>query len=158
MGRTGSSGPLQQKYDGVFSQCRRWTQLSRISISTFTGPSMCSLFYLLLSLKKETTLLLMLSVINKLSTLTVSSMINFFFKNLNCLIRPSLYCLIHFYKRICTTLISTVVESAWLLYKIKPQYLYFSLLFGRIDKISVGLHLIELGWNRLGWTKISIWK
>ena len=29
-GRTGSSGPLQQKYDGVFPQCRRWTWLSRI--------------------------------------------------------------------------------------------------------------------------------
>ena len=125
VGRTGSSGPLQQKYDGVFSQCRRWTRLSRISISTFTGPSMCSLFYLLLSLKKETTLLLMLSVINKLSTLTVPSMINFFFTNINlsnttkltlldsllqevtvteiqiatCLIRPSLHCLIHFSKR-----------------------------------------------------------
>ena len=46
-------------------------------------PSMCSLFNLLLSLKKETTLLLMLSVINKLSTLTAPSMIDFFFTNIN---------------------------------------------------------------------------
>ena len=44
---------------------------------------MCSLFNLLLSLKKETTLLFMLSVINKLSTLTAPSMIDFFFTNIN---------------------------------------------------------------------------
>ena len=97
---------------------------------------MCSLFYLLLSLKKETTLLLMLSVINKLSTLTVPSMINFFFTNINlsnmtkltlldsllqevtvteiqiatCLIRPSLHCLIHFSKR-CVSCRSPVLSS-----------------------------------------------
>ena len=83
-------------------------------------PSMCRLFDLLLSFKKETTLLFMLSVINKLSTLTAPSMINFFLSNMtkltlldslfqevtvteiqiaNCLIRPSLHCLIHFSKR-----------------------------------------------------------
>ena len=101
VGRTGSSGPLQQKYDGVFSQCRRWTRLSRISISTFTGPSMCSLFYLLLSLKKETTLLLMLSVINKLSTLTVPSMINFFFTNINLSNTTKLTLLDSFLQEVC---------------------------------------------------------
>ena len=42
-------------------------------------PSMCSLFNLLLYLKKETTLLFMLSVINNLSTLIAPSMIHFLF-------------------------------------------------------------------------------
>ena len=63
-------------------------------------PSMCSLFDLLHSLKNETTLLLMLSVINKLSTVTAPSIINFFLQISTCLIRPSLHCLIHFSKRL----------------------------------------------------------
>ena len=87
--------------------------------------SMSSLFNLLLSFKKESNLLLILSVINKLSTLSAPSMIEFFFTNFNlsnttkhilldsllqevrvteiqiatCLIRLSLNCLIHFSKR-----------------------------------------------------------
>ena len=98
-GRTGSSGPLQQKYDGVFfpnvedeHDCHvylylhlhfmyftdpccssLWILFHPLQFVIKSVPSMCSLFNLLLSLKKETTLLLMLSVINKLSTLTVSS-------------------------------------------------------------------------------------
>ena len=63
-------------------------------------PSMCSLFNLLLSLKKEPTWLFMLSVINKLSTLTAPSMIDFFLQISTCLIWPSLHCLIHFSKRL----------------------------------------------------------
>ena len=117
--------PCNRNMMVFFPQCRRWTWLSRIFISTFTFyvlywslllfplilfhplqfviksvPSMCSLFNLLLSLKKETTLLFMLSVINKLSTLTAPSMIDFFFQISTCLIRPSLHCLIHFSKRL----------------------------------------------------------
>ena len=90
--------PCNRNMMVFFPQCRRWTWLSRIFISIFI--SMCSLFYLLLSLKKETTLLLMLSVINKLSTLTAPSMIDFFLQISTCLIRPSLHCLIHFSKRL----------------------------------------------------------
>ena len=78
----------------------------------------------------------MLSVINKLSTLTAPSMIDFFFTNINlsnmtkltlldsllqevtvteiqiatCLIRPSLHCLIHFSKR-CVSCRSPVLSS-----------------------------------------------
>ena len=52
-------------------------------------------------LKKGSILLLILSVFNKLSTLSVPSMIVFFFLEIStCLFRPSLYCLVHFSTRL----------------------------------------------------------
>ena len=78
-----------------------WNVFHPLQFVKKSVPSMCILFNLLLSLKKETTFLFMLSVINKLSTLTAPSMIDFFFLQIStCLIRPSLHCLIHFSKRL----------------------------------------------------------
>ena len=126
---------------------------------------MCSLFYLLLSLKKETTLLLMLSVINKLSTLTAPSMINFFFTNINlsnttkhklldsllqevtvqiaaCLIRPSLHCLIHFYERCVSSVNSLFFIN---LYNMTKLVLLDSLLQEvRVTEIQLATCLIRL--------------
>ena len=65
-----------------------------------SAPSMCSFNNLVLYFKKESTLLLIASVINKLSTLSAPSMIDFFPQISTCLIRPSIYCLIHFSKRL----------------------------------------------------------
>ena len=98
-----------------------WNFFQPLQFAIKSAPSMSSLFNLLLSFEKESTLLLIASVINKLSTLSAPSMIDFFFKfNLSnttkhilldsllqevrvtefqiatCLIWLSLYCLIHF--------------------------------------------------------------
>ena len=123
---TGLGWAWQFKMNSQYLQCSSlWNFFHPLQFVIKSVPSMCSLFNLLLSLKKETTLLFMLSVINKLSTLTAPSMIDFFFTNINlsnmtkltlldsllqevtvteiqiatCLIRPSLHCLIHFSKR-----------------------------------------------------------
>ena len=102
-----------------------WNFFQPLQFAIKSAPSMSSLFNLLLSFEKESTLLLIASVINKLSTLSAPSMIDFFFTNFNlsnttkhilldsllqevrvteiqiatCLIRLSLCCLIHFSKR-----------------------------------------------------------
>ena len=61
---------------------------------------MCKYFDLLLYFKQESILLLILSVFNKLSTLSAPSTINFFLQISTCLIWPNWYCLIHFSKRL----------------------------------------------------------
>ena len=68
------------KMTSQFLQCSSlWNFFHPLQFVIKSVPSMCSLFNLLLSLKKETTLLFMLSLINKLLTLTAPSMIDFFF-------------------------------------------------------------------------------
>ena len=56
-----------------------WNFFQPLQFAIKSAPSMSSLFNLLLSFEKESTLLLIASVINKLSTLSAPSMINFFF-------------------------------------------------------------------------------
>ena len=60
----------------------------------------CKFLNILLYFKQESILLLILSVLNKLSTLSAPSTINFFLQISTCLIWPNWYCLIHFSKRL----------------------------------------------------------
>ena len=60
-----------------------WNFFQPLQFAIKSAPSMSSLFNLLLSFEKESTLLLIASVINKLSTLSAPSMIDFFFTNFN---------------------------------------------------------------------------
>ena len=61
---------------------------------------MCRYFDLLLYSKQDSILLLILSVFNKLSTLSAPSTINLFLQISTCLIWPNWYCSIHLSKRL----------------------------------------------------------
>ena len=64
-----------------FLQCSSlWNFFHPLHFAKKSAPSMCRFFNLLLSFEKESILLLILSVFNKLSTLSAPSMIDFFYK------------------------------------------------------------------------------
>ena len=87
------------KITGQIRQCSfLWNFFHPLHVAKKSAPSMCRFFNSLLSFEKESILLLILYVFNKLSTLSAPSMIEFFLQISTCLIRPSLYCSIHFSK------------------------------------------------------------